>query len=126
MSGLPNQVVSLVDIDNIEVTEDNVNVLALARARLLETQCLMALAKGVPWPVATRLAPLSRAIDDFIQQVVLLNVQPIDVDDTASIGERLEMRERCYEVLDQARMSGVSLLLHLNTALGYTQASNRE
>lgn len=119
-------VLRVVDIDSVPVTEDNICVLAQARQRLLEAQYLVASVTGTPWPIATRLAPLSRAIDDFTGQVARLNAQPIDQGDPTTLADRLEERERCYEALDQARLAGMALMLHLNTALGYTLSSNKE
>lgn len=118
-------IISMLQLDSIEITDSNAHVVAAARARLVECQALVAIAERRDWPVSPRLMPLARAIDDSIMSVETLNRQPFDDDEHTS--DRVICKEECHDALDQARIAGVIFVTHLERALAATlrsQAAN--
>lgn len=117
MSGLPNPVMSMADINDVPVTEENMSLLDAARARFQEARSLLAMAEGKPYPVSPLLLPLCRCIDDFVDEVARRNQQPLDEAD--NLEECLEYRERALQSIDQARIAGLALVTHLEAARTY-------
>ncbi len=115
-------------IDAIPVTDSNFTLITAARARLHEAQALASIAAGLPWPFAPALSPLSRAVDDFIQHIETLNVQPLpaDAEGDNTINQRIQLKEDCLDALDQAKIAAITLMTHLNKALWSTTVAVTE
>lgn len=113
----PFKVLSMLDIDNIPVTDDNMHVIAEARGRLRECQALVSLAAGREFPLPAHLMPLMRAIDDTIKGLEVLNREPFDEIEGDALVDMLMHKEDCQAALDLARVAGVVLVTHLSAAL---------
>lgn len=85
-----------------------------ARARLAEFEALTHLAAGKPYFFNQRLQPLTNAINDFMASVEKQINTPIEDEDVL---KALGDREEAAAWLDEARIAGCSLLVHLSLAM---------
>lgn len=104
----------LVDLQAIST---DAPALAAATAKLRELRMLLATAAGQALECHPRLLPLARAINALIAEVDGDNDWLIDGMTEDDIMAALEKKEDIIFALDQARVLGLCLLTHLNTAI---------
>lgn len=96
----------------------DVYLLDAAKSRFAEFQALLHLAAGRSPGFNSKLQPLTRAINDFVASVDKQVHVPIDEDvPEDALEAELLHRENAALHLDQARVAGAALLMHLSIAL---------
>ena len=99
-------------------------MLEAARHRFAEFQALMAMGVGRQYPFNPKLQPLINAINDFVASTDEHVNREIDGEmGNAALEEVLAQREEAASHLDQARIAGCALLVHLDRALHDDTAS---
>ena len=91
-------------------------------ARNVEMIAMASAACDVPYPYNPRLQPLQRAISDFTDAVMTENDTPIDDSNEDVLNAELQRREAVLAHLDDARVAGVSLMVHLDLAMRFLPA----
>jgi hypothetical protein len=99
-------------------------MLEAAHHRFVEFQALMTMGAGRQYPFNPKLQPLINAINDFVASVDEHVNREIDGETgNAALEEVLMQREEAASHLDQARIAGCALLVHLDRALHDDTAS---
>lgn len=106
-----------VALEQAVVNEDFLH--AAAKARIAESIALIQMAAGRQYPFNPKLGPLIRAVNDFIKSVDVQINQPIDQAAVPEdqLMEIIAAREDAAASLDQARIAGIALLVHLSAAI---------
>ena len=108
--------------ENVKPVAELEYLVNAAKSRLAEATAMLALAAGRAQIFDKRLTPLISAVDDFTGAIEKRINKPIEGEDMSEsdLQEILIDREYAMQNLDQARIAGCAMLLHLSAAMRST------
>lgn len=103
----------------IPETDDNEIYLTASAMHNAELCCFLAMASGNKYPWRKELRPISHEINEFITACERRNERPLveDPEHPELLEDQIALREHAAKQIENARVSALAMLVHLNSAL---------